>query len=770
MISVEEYLALGIQKQGTGDLGGAVSFFEKALDVMPNHPAALYSLAAIQLNQGKTKEALGHAERCVYANLFSALAWYIFSASLLANGRPLEALGASSKALELESRHIETMLLRGSIFLSLDHKEQALAEYEKVLLLDPQNATAQKNRAFFQAAAAQKLQEAQELAYQGITLQAAGDLAGSKASLQKALNIHPENFAALYSLAVVSLTLGEFQEGLAFAENCVRYHEGSAMSWYIRGCALKMSHRFQDAIKDLDRALELSPAYKEAHSEKGLACAELDNYVQALLEFNEVLKIEPENKTALSNAAMILTMLKKNEEASQFYAKLLSVDPNYEYALGSLVHARLHTCDWTDFTQNLERIIKGVRANQRVCRPLAFLALSDSPSDQLACTKLFMSISYPPRNESNWKKTPYTHDKLRIGYLSPDLREHPVGHLMAGVFEHHDKSKFEVYSFSLGVNDNSQLRSRFMAASSHFFDVRGQTAPQIAKFIAEQEIDVLIDLAGPTADARPDVLSYHPAPVQVAYLGYAGTTGAPYIDYLIADQTVIPEDYKPHYSEKVLNLPGCYLPTDPEVTISERTPTRAEMSLPENGFVFCSFNHNHKIIPPIFDSWMRILIQVPYSVLWLMKSSPEAEANLRKEAQRRGLSGERLVFAGRIPSISDHLARYRIPGLFLDTSPYNAHSTATDVLRAGLPVLTLEGNSFQSRVATSIVRSIGMPELAVRTLKEYEAFAIDVGNSPEKAATLRSRVEEQVKASESFNPKLKTKALERLYMIAHQRG
>ena len=308
-----------------------------------------------------------------------------------------------------------------------------------------------------------------------------------------------------------------------------------------------------------------------------------------------------------------------------------------------------------------------------------------------------------------------------------------------------------------------------MAASDRFFDVRGRGTPEIAALIQEQEIDVLIDLAGPTADARPDVLGYHPAPVQVAYLGYAGTTGCSYMDYLIADETVIPEDHKPHYAEKVLYLPGCYLPTDPEVVISERTPTRAEMNLPEEGFIFCSFNHDHKINPPIFDTWMRILARVEGSVLWLMKLNSVAEANLLREAQARGISPERIRFASRVPSISDHLARYRLPGLFLDTSPYNAHSTATDVLRAGLPVLTLEGNSFQSRVATSIVRAIGMPELAVKSLADYESFAVEVGQSSEKAAGLRARVEQHVKVSDSFNSKLKTEALERLYTVAHER-
>lgn len=768
MSSVEEYLHLGIQRQAAGELTGATEAFEKALTLTPNHPAALYSLTAISLNEGKTEAALGYGERCVRANLSSVLGWYIFSAALHANGRFIEAFATISKALVFDPQNLDAVVLSGSILVALNHKDQALAAFNRALELNPNHPIALRGRLGLLGAPVSSHTQAEELANRGITLQAAGDLPGSKALLKEALALQPDHFPALYSISVVSLNLGELEQGLAYAELCVASHGGSALSWYIRGCALKMARRFADALKDFDHALTLAPTYKEAMSERGLVCAEVNDYVQALISFNEVLKIAPDHKVAISNAAMILTMLKKNEEAAQFYSRLLAIDPDYEYALGSLVYARLHCCDWTDYAENQERIIRGVRENKRSCRPLAFMALSDSPADQLACTQLFMSHSYPAQTVAMGNKGPFNHKKIRLGYLSPDLREHPVGHLMAGVFEHHDKSKFEVISFSLGVNDNSSLRERFIAGSDRFFDVRGESAPDIAKRIVEQEIDVLIDLAGPTADSRPDVLSYHPAPVQVGYLGYAGSTGTSYVDYMIADETVIPEDHKPHYNEKVLYLPGCYLPTDPQVSISERTPTRAEMNLPEEGFIFCSFNHDYKINPPIFDTWMRILNRVEGSVLWLMKLNPVAEANLCKEAEKRGVSANRLVFASRVPSISDHLARYRLPGLFLDTSPYNAHSTATDVLRAGLAVLTLEGNSFQSRVATSIVRAIGMPELAVPTLEAYEAFAVEIGNAPKKAALLRARVEEQIKASKEFDPKRKTEALERLYTMAHE--
>jgi tetratricopeptide (TPR) repeat protein len=423
MTSVEENLHLGIQKQAAGALAEAVEAFERVLVLSPNHPAALYSLTAIRLNEGKPEAALVYGERCAGSNLNSVLGWYIFGAALHANGRPAEAFGAVSRALQLDPKSMEATLLSGSILLGLGQKEEALATFNRALELDPENQTALRGRMSLLVSPTPLNTEAQELANRGIMRQAAGDLPAAKGLLKEALGLDPDHFPALYSLSVVCLNLGEITQGLAYAQRCVAAHEASPLSWYIRGCALKIARRFAEALKDFERALTLSPSYKEALSEKGLVCAELNDYVQALTAFNEVLKIAPEHKVAISNAAMILTMLKKNEEAAQFYSRLLTIDPDYEYALGSLVYARLHCCDWTDYDQNQEEIIRGVRANRRSCRPLAFLALSDSPSDQLACTKLFMSHSYPAQAVTKEKKgpSPRTSENTRSATSWPEF-------------------------------------------------------------------------------------------------------------------------------------------------------------------------------------------------------------------------------------------------------------------------------------------------------------------------------------------------------------
>jgi predicted O-linked N-acetylglucosamine transferase (SPINDLY family) len=335
---------------------------------------------------------------------------------------------------------------------------------------------------------------------------------------------------------------------------------------------------------------------------------------------------------------------------------------------------------------------------------------------------------------------------------------------MAGVFELHDKSRFETIAISLGIDDQSRLRARMLKAFDKFIDVREMGSEQIAQMMRDMEIDIAIDLGGYTSDTRTDVFSYRPAPVQVNYLGYPGTMGTDYIDYILADRHIIPPEHQQFYSEKVVYLPDTYLPTDGSVCISERTPTRAECGLPETGVVFCSFSHDYKISPPVFDVWMRLLNQVPGSVLWLMSRGELAQRNLRKEAEARGVDALRLVFAGRVPLVEDHLARYRQADMFLDTHPYNAHTTAADALMAGLPVVTYVGNSFPSRVAGSLLNAMGMPELIAHSLDEYEALALKLAQQPALLAEMKARIVANKSSCSLFDTKAFCFNLEAAYV------
>jgi predicted O-linked N-acetylglucosamine transferase (SPINDLY family) len=747
MNTIDKLVQKAVTQQSRGNIAAACDLFAQILAKNPTHAVALYSLAAISLNQGDAATALSYAERSNSANPASALTWFIRGSALRLAGRRAEAVVFLERACVLDPAHTDAQLMLGVVYAESQQYRPALSAFDRVLALEPGHGPALANRSAIAPLVQTQLESEAVLTQRALALQTSGQVKEAEVLFRQALDINPNQFVALYSLAVIGLNGGKAEEGLHFAERCRLAEPRSASSWYIHGAALKSVRRFAEAMESLDRALGLDSSHLESFITKGHVYGEQKQYALALVEFNNVLSRDPGHAQALNNAATLLSILNQHAESARFYERLATLHPDFDFVQGALSHARLHSCDWDGFYALQSQIVEGVRAGKKVCRQLAFLAVSDSSEDQLKCARMVAEHSYPRNAVQLWRGERYNHKRIRVGYLSPDLREHPVGHLFAGVMEKHDKERFEIYAFSLGVDDGSSLRRRFLAAADHFVDVRAKPSLEVAQIIRQHEVDILIDLAGPTMDAQPDVFGFKPAPVQVLYLGYPGTSGAEYMDYILADRTVIPEGHQKFYAEKVLYLPGCYLPTDPELVFSERTPSREEMSLPEEGFVFCSFNHDYKINPPVFDVWMRILTRVEGSVLWLMRLNSAAEENLRKEAEKRGIARSRLIFATRVPSISDHLARYRLAGLFLDTTPYNAHTTSTDALRAGLPVLTVEGGSFQSRVATSVLRTVGMPELAVRSLAEYEETAVRLAQNPKELEALKERVRSQVAAS-----------------------
>ncbi len=576
---------------------------------------------------------------------------------------------------------------------------------------------------------------------QAIQCQTQGNQDEAARLFREVLQADPNNAAAFYSLALIDHHAGRNDEALRWIDAGAVAAPLYAPMHFARGAILQAVGRKEEALAAYDEALRIQPDYTEVLINSGALLRDMHRHLDALHRFNNVLMINPDHPGALANCAILLTEFKKGEEAIVRFERLLQIAPDFDYGPGLLYYEQLHICDWKNKDTLPSQIIEGVQAGKRSCKTLALMAISDSASDHLQAAKTFASHLFAPRGPHIWNGERYRHKKIRIAYVSPDLREHPVGHLMCGVFERHDKSRFETYAISLGVDDNSRLRDRMLKAFDKFIDVRMMSTPQIAQLMRELEIDIAIDLAGYTSDSRTDVFLYRPCPVQAGFLGYPGTLGLDCMDYIIADRYVIPQSDQKFYTEEVVYLPDAYLPTDSGLKIAGRTPTRAECGLPDNAIVFCSFSHDYKISPDLFDIWMRILHQVPGSVLWLMSRVEISKSNLHKEAQARGIDPARIIFAGRVPLVEDHLARYRQADLFLDTHPYNAHTTAADALMAGLPVLTYMGQSFPSRVAGSLLHAIGMPELITTSLPEYEALAVRLANNPAQLAEVRARVQ-----------------------------
>jgi predicted O-linked N-acetylglucosamine transferase (SPINDLY family) len=423
-------------------------------------------------------------------------------------------------------------------------------------------------------------------------------------------------------------------------------------------------------------------------------------------------------------------------------------------------------CDWRDFDAEVAGLTAALARGVPASPPFPLLATPASPAIQRKAAELYTIGRHPPAAVPLWRGERYARDRIRVGYLSADLHEHATAHLMVGVFERHDRSRFETFAFSFGRDDNSAMRTRLERAFDRFIDVRAMSDQAVAELVRSLEIDIAVDLKGITLGARTGIFARRPAPVAVSYLGYPGTMGAPYIDYVIADRFVIPEDQQGAFSEQVVTLPDSYQPNDTARSVPERTPTRVEAGLPENGFVFCCFNNSYKITPDVFGVWMRLLHAVEGAVLWLLNGP--AVANLRREAAERGIAPERLVFAPRA-SPGEHLARHRLADLFLDTPYCNAHTTASDALWAELPLVTCAGATFASRVAGSLLRAAGLPELVTHSLADYEALALTLARDPVRLAGLRTQLAEGRVRCPLFDTQRITRHIEAAYLTMWER-
>jgi protein O-GlcNAc transferase len=495
----------------------------------------------------------------------------------------------------------------------------------------------------------------------------------------------------------------------------------------------------EDALESFDRSIAARPDHAEAYFNRGKALRELNRFEEALASYDRALMLRPTYAEAFFKRANILRKLKRFEEALTSYDRALALKPDHAYALNGVADCVGKLCDWRRATDITDELIVRVLEKRSVVSPFVLLRYCGDPLLQQRCANNYATEkmrSVPPKFRAG---SPWHKDKIRIAYLSADFHKHPTAYLTAELFERHDRSRFEIIGVSFGVNDNSEMRTRLIASFDQFHDVCRKTDEEVADLLFGLQVDIAIDLKGYTEDSRSGILAYRPAPIQASYLGFPGTMGADFIDYIIADKTVAPFEQQSFYTEKIVHLPDCYQVNDTKRKIAQRKPTRGESGLPEKGFVFCCFNNSWKITPDVFGVWMRLLDAVEGSVLWLFSSNRTAERNLGLEAQACGIDPARLVFANAVP-LEDHLARHRLADLFLDTLPYNAHTTASDALWAGLPVVTRLGESFPGRVAASLLHAIGLPELVTRSSEDYEGLALRLANNPSLLEEYRDKL------------------------------
>jgi protein O-GlcNAc transferase len=761
----------------TGRLSDSEHQFKALLQRQPNHVPALNLLSVLLTQLGRFSEAEAYIKRALQLNSTSDASFYNYGLILKALRRPADALACFDKALALNHGVAQTWNNRGVVLNDLKRYAEAIIDFEKAIELEPNFPETHCNRA--RSFASLRRYDEAIVAY------------------DRALKLRPDLAEAWLGRGGVCNALRRYAEALAAYERALALKPNFSDAWVGRGNTYKDLARYDEAASCYNKAKQLQPDLADAWVGNGNVYAALQQYEHALHSYNKAIDLQSNlaeawlgcgnvfkalrrysealdaydkaiaHKADLGEAWLgrgaLLIDLRRYEEALLAFDRALTIDPDFPGAEGARLHTKLHLCDWLNYDNDRAQLISAIRAGKPNSLPFDFLGIADSPADQLKCATLAIARRFPPAATPVWRGEHYKHDKIRVGYFSADFRQHVVSSLLAGVFECHDRSRFEVTAFSFGPSDNSDLRRRLEAAFDRFVDVQRDSESQVTQRIRSLEIDILVDLMGITADSRPGILAQRPAPIQVSFLGYLGTMGAPYINYIIGDRIVIPEEQKAFYKEEVIYLPHCFQPTDRARSVANKKFSRAEAGLPSEGFVFCNFNTNYKITPVVFDRWMRILQRVDGSVLWLVVENQIAQQNLIREAAARGVDPDRLIFAPKLP-LHEHQARVRAADLFLDSWPYNAGATASDTLWVGVPLLTLLGETFVGRMAASVLQAIGLPELVTTTADEYEALAIDLATNTGRLDAIKEKLGRNRLTEPLFDTKRYTKDIEAAYV------
>ena len=691
-----------------GQLAEAVAVYQDILRREPDHSDALHLLGIASLQTGGAEKAAAFLE----------------------------------KAIGVNPGRAETHFYLGVALNRLQKSDAAIASYDQALRLNPDYAEAYNSRANI-VSAAERPREALD-------------------DYGKAIGLNPTYIDAYYNRGIVLRYLKERERALADFEQIARLKVDFAEAHYHRGAIFMELSNFKAASAAFELAITCRPDYAEAYADRGNALGFLARYDAAIASYDKAIAIKPNLAPAHSNRARILADINQYPAAVASYDKALHLQPDMAFARGARLHAKLFMCDWSNLAEEIKDLEDHVARGEMAASPFSFLLVNDSPALQRTCAAKATQTLHPANDELGSLAPHPRGAKIRIGYYSADYHNHAVMALMTGVFERHDKTAFELTAFSYDSSAPDDMRARVAAAFDSFIDVRNNSDREVTALSRELQIDIAIDLSGYTRDNRTGIFARRAAPIQVNYLGYPGTVGADYIDYLIADARIIPETARAHYAEKIATLPFCYQPNDNTRDAGHRILARAELGLPESGFVFCCFNNNFKVLPAVFAGWMRILQQVPGSVLWLLEHSPLSADNLRREAARRGIDEKRLIFAARVPT-AEHLARHHAADLFLDTFPYTAHTTASDALWMGLPVLTRIGESFPARVAASLLTAMDVAELITTTTDTYENLAVALASDRAHLEAIRQKIVRSRLTAPLFDTALFTRHLEAAY-------
>lgn len=699
-----------------GNLNQAILGYQVILKQDPYHFDALHMLAVVYLESGNIKEAIALFEAAVKVNAEVAAVYVNWGNALQLCGHVTEALVQYEKALSLDTSSVRTLFNYASAFKEIKNYQLACDYYQKVLEINPDDSEAW-------------LHQGQCWVELGVEQKAI-------VCYQRALEIVPGYYDALFSYGVVLQKQKQFEQAQQVYLQALNKVPEDFKAWVNYGTVLKELKQYQESLKCFQKALEIQPEHVEVKVNCGRILRELKQDEKAKEMYLKALEQDENCVEALSQLGILMQDSGQIDRAIFYFTRVLELKPEEDFLLGALVYSKMKICDWFHFGEYITNLERSIKEEKVVATPGHMLALSGDAALHYQVAKI-----YANKQKVSEIKEPvrYEHSRIRLAYFSADVHNHATMHLMSDLFELHNRIHFEIYVFSYGTDYQDEMRLKVMDMADHFFDVREKSDEEIVRLVRECEIDIAVDLKGYTQEARPGIFARRVAAAQVNYLGYPGTLGADYMDYIIADPVVIPSNYQKYYQEKVVYLPYSYQVNSVRRNVSLKNYTRAELGLPAHGFVFCCFNNNYKITPFLFECWMRLLHKVPGSVLWLLEDNPFASENLRKVAVVCGVDVNRLIFAPRL-EMREHLARQACADLFLDTVPCNAHTTASDALWMGLPVLTCMMENFASRVAASLLCAIGLPELVTHSLEAYENLAVVLAQDPQKIGWIKEKL------------------------------
>ena len=708
----------GIALKGLKRFEEALGCYDRALALKPESAEAFYNRGNLLREMGRADDAIADYDRAIAIRPSYAMAFNSRAGALNDLARHAEAIASYDRAVALNPDFAIAYSDRGNVLSDLKRHDEAIANYDRAIALKPDFAEAFNNR--------------------GTALSAVGRHDEAIANFDRAIALKPDYAAAFNN----------------------------------RGVALNDLRRHVEAVASYDRAIALRPRDADAFVNRGNALRDLGRPDEALACYERAIALNPDSAAAFNSRGSLLGTLGRPDEALASYLRANTLSADHPFLPGNMLHTQMQMCDWTDLDSRFEQVILGVVRGAESCPPFALLAMPSTAEQQQRCAQIYAAGQCAVRPTFPGRKSEHGHQHIRLGYFSADFHNHATAYLIAELIERHDRLQFEVIGVSFGPARDDVMRRRLSRAFDRFLDVSNLPDRQIADLAREHQLDIAIDLKGFTADSRPGIFGWQPAPVQVSYLGYPGTMGCAAIDYIVADPVLIPEGDRQFYSEKIVYLPDSYQVNDRKREIAARVYTRRELGLPESGFVFCCFNNNFKITPDLFAVWMRLLRRVPGSVLWLLEDNAFARSNLQRTAEQHGISPERLIFAPRV-GLAEHLARHRVADLFLDTFHCNAHTTASDALWTGLPVLTCLGNTFAGRVGASLLTAIGLPELITNSHAEYEALAVTLATRPDKLDAIKNKLSEQRLTCPLFDTSRFTTNLEDAYVQMwrrHQEG